>query len=115
MKTTRLCIGIISMVLFLVIMFQSCAAGIGENPSRCMGAASVSVAVVRLSRCLERLGARGCRFGEEIAHVSVEVVAHGESLIDTRRAALLPRVDGLRVDAHGLCKRFLGHALADHF
>ena len=30
MKTARLCIGIISMVLFLVIMFQSCAAGIGE-------------------------------------------------------------------------------------
>ena len=30
MKTARLCIGIISMVLFLFIMFQSCAAGIGE-------------------------------------------------------------------------------------
>lgn len=30
MKTARLCIGIISMVLFLVIMFQSCAAGVGE-------------------------------------------------------------------------------------
>ena len=30
MKTARLCISIISMVLFLVIMFQSCAAGIGE-------------------------------------------------------------------------------------
>jgi hypothetical protein len=30
MKTARLCIGIVSMVLFLVIMFQSCAAGIGE-------------------------------------------------------------------------------------
>ena len=30
MKTARLCIGIISMVLFLIIMFQSCAAGIGE-------------------------------------------------------------------------------------
>ena len=30
MKTARLCIGIVSMVLFLFIMFQSCAAGIGE-------------------------------------------------------------------------------------
>lgn len=30
MKTARLCIGIISMVLFLLIIFQSCAAGIGE-------------------------------------------------------------------------------------
>ena len=30
MKTARLCIGIISMVLFLIIIFQSCAAGIGE-------------------------------------------------------------------------------------
>ena len=30
MKTARLCIGIVSMVLFFVIMFQSCAAGIGE-------------------------------------------------------------------------------------
>lgn len=30
MKTARLCIGIISMVLFLVIMFQSCAVGVGE-------------------------------------------------------------------------------------
>lgn len=30
MKTARLVIGIISMVLFLIIMFQSCAAGIGE-------------------------------------------------------------------------------------
>ena len=30
MKTTRLIIGIISMVLFLVISFQSCAVGIGE-------------------------------------------------------------------------------------
>ena len=30
MKTARLCIGIVSMVLFLVIMFQSCAVGIGE-------------------------------------------------------------------------------------
>ncbi len=29
MKTTRLCIGIISMVLFLLIIFQSCVAGIG--------------------------------------------------------------------------------------
>ena len=30
MKTARLCIGIISMVLFLVIILQSCAVGIGE-------------------------------------------------------------------------------------
>ena len=30
MKTARLCIGIISMVLFLVITLQSCAVGIGE-------------------------------------------------------------------------------------
>ena len=30
MKTARLVIGILSMVLFLIIMFQSCAAGIGE-------------------------------------------------------------------------------------
>ena len=30
MKTARLCIGIISMVLFVIILFQSCAAGIGE-------------------------------------------------------------------------------------
>ena len=30
MKTARLCIGIVSMVLFFIIMFQSCAAGIGE-------------------------------------------------------------------------------------
>ena len=30
MKTARLCIGIVSMVLFLIVMFQSCAAGIGE-------------------------------------------------------------------------------------
>lgn len=30
MKTARLSIGIISMVLFLIILFQSCAAGIGE-------------------------------------------------------------------------------------
>lgn len=29
MKTARLCIGIISMVLFVLIMFQSCTAGIG--------------------------------------------------------------------------------------
>ncbi len=30
MKTARLCIGIVSMVLFIIIMFQSCAVGIGE-------------------------------------------------------------------------------------
>lgn len=30
MKTTKLVIGIISMVLFLIIAFQSCAAGIGN-------------------------------------------------------------------------------------
>ena len=30
MKTARLCISILSMVLFFVIAFQSCAAGIGE-------------------------------------------------------------------------------------
>ena len=30
MKTARLTIGIISMVLFMFIMFQSCAAGVGE-------------------------------------------------------------------------------------
>lgn len=31
MKTTRLIIGIVSIVLFFVIVFQSCAAGIGNT------------------------------------------------------------------------------------
>lgn len=31
MKTTRLVVGIISIVLFLVVAFQSCAAGIGNT------------------------------------------------------------------------------------
>ena len=42
MKTARLCIGILSMVLFFVIMFQSCAAGIGEALSGVEGDASSS-------------------------------------------------------------------------
>ena len=51
MKTAKLAIGIISMVLFLVIIFQSCAVGIGnalEENDENSGSAGVFVAVCML-------------------------------------------------------------------
>ena len=51
MKTTKLIIGIISMVLFLVIAFQSCAAGIGnalEDNGESSGSAGFFVALCML-------------------------------------------------------------------
>lgn len=51
MKTARLIIGIISMVLFLVIVFQSCAAGIGNvltDNGESSGSAGVFVALCML-------------------------------------------------------------------
>ena len=42
MKTARLCIGILSLVLFFVILFQSCAVGIGEALSGDEGGGSGS-------------------------------------------------------------------------
>ncbi len=48
MKTARLTIGIISMVLFLFIMFQSCAAGVGEALTGDEGGGSSSGVLVAL-------------------------------------------------------------------
>ena len=51
MKTTKLVIGIISMVLFLIIAFQSCAAGIGnalEDNGENSGSAGFFVALCML-------------------------------------------------------------------
>ena len=53
MKTSRLVLGIISMVLFLIIMFQSCAAGvvevIDENEESTASVAGVFVALMLLT------------------------------------------------------------------
>lgn len=51
MKTAKLIIGIVSMVLFLVIAFQSCAAGIGnalEENGETSGSAGFFVAIIML-------------------------------------------------------------------
>ena len=48
MKTARLTIGIISMVLFLFIMFQSCAASVGEALTGDEGGGSSSGVLVAL-------------------------------------------------------------------
>lgn len=51
MKTARLIIGIVSMVLFFVIAFQSCAAGIGnalEDNGESSGSAGFFVAICML-------------------------------------------------------------------
>ena len=51
MKTTKLIIGIVSMVLFLIIAFQSCAAGIGnalEDNGEASGSAGFFVAIIML-------------------------------------------------------------------
>ncbi len=51
MKTAKLVIGIISIVLFLLIAFQSCAAGIGnaiEDNGETSGSAGIIVAVCML-------------------------------------------------------------------
>lgn len=51
MKTTKLIIGIISIVLFLVVIFQSCAAGIGnalEGNGETSGGSGVFLAICML-------------------------------------------------------------------
>ena len=52
MKNTRLILGIISMVLFLLIIFQSCAAGLGnalEDNGEVSGSAGTLLAFLMLS------------------------------------------------------------------
>ena len=72
MKTTKLVIGIISMVLFLVVIFQSCVAGIGnalaEN-GEVSGSAGVLLAVFMLVAGIVGVATRKSRGGGIVAGV----------------------------------------------
>ena len=66
MKTAKLVIGIISIVLFAVISFQSCVAGIGnalDENGESSGTAGVIVAVCMLTAGIIGIAARKSRAG----------------------------------------------------
>lgn len=66
MKTTRMVVGIISMVLFLVVIFQSCAAGIGNtlsNNGEVSGSAGVLLAFAYLIAGIISVAARKTQGG----------------------------------------------------
>ena len=66
MKTLRLIIGIISMVFFLIISFQSCAAGIGNalaNSGESSGSAGIGLAILMLIAGIVGVAARKSKGG----------------------------------------------------
>ena len=66
MKTTRLVVGIISIVLFLVVAFQSCAAGIGNtlaDNGKVSGSAGVLLAFAYLIAGIISVAARKSQGG----------------------------------------------------
>lgn len=70
MKTAKLIIGIISIVLFGVILFQSCAAGIGnaiEDNGESSGSAGVFVALCMLIAGIVAIAARKGKAGGFVA------------------------------------------------
>ena len=70
MKTAKLIIGIISIVLFGVILFQSCAAGIGnalEENGESSGSAGAFVAVCMLIAGIVGIAARKSKAGGFVA------------------------------------------------
>lgn len=73
MKTTKLVIGIISIVLSLIVFFQSCAAGIGtalgDNPSDTSGGAGLFVAILMLVAGIVAVAARKSKGGAIAASV----------------------------------------------
>lgn len=70
MKTARLTIGIISMVLFLFIMFQSCAASVGEALTGDEGGGSSSGVLVALFMLIAGIIGVCARKGVTGAYVS---------------------------------------------
>lgn len=70
MKTSRLVIGIISMVLFLIISLQSCAAGIGntlEGNGEVSGTAGFLLAMCMLVAGIIGVSARKSKVGSIVA------------------------------------------------
>ena len=70
MKTTKLIIGIISMVLFLVVVFQSCVAGLGnalEENGETSGGAGVFLAVCMLIAGIVGVATRSSKAGGIVA------------------------------------------------
>ena len=66
MKTTRMVIGIISMVLFLIVSLQSCAAGIGNaltDNGEISGTAGIVLAVCMLIAGIIAVAARKTKGG----------------------------------------------------
>ena len=66
LKTTKLVIGILSIVLTLLVMFQSCAAGIGDammNEGGTSGASGFLVALFMLIAGIVAIAARNSRGG----------------------------------------------------
>ncbi|NJP39523.1 hypothetical protein HCH52_00395 [Oscillospiraceae bacterium HV4-5-C5C] len=72
MKTTKLIIGIVSLVLTVVVLFQSCAATVGEAleaDGSSGGAAGVFVAIMMLIAGIVLLAARQSRGGSIFAFI----------------------------------------------
>ena len=70
MKITKLIIGIISMVLFLVVVFQSCVAGLGnalEENGESSGGAGVFLAVCMLIAGIVGVATRSSKAGGIVA------------------------------------------------
>lgn len=66
MKTTKLVIGIISIVLTFLVMFQSCAAGIGDaivDEGGTSGASGILVSVLMLTSGIVAIATRNSRGG----------------------------------------------------
>ena len=70
MKTTRLVIGIVSMVLFIIISFQSCAVGLGNallNNEDTSGAAGIFLAFCMLVAGIVAVAARSSKSASIVA------------------------------------------------
>lgn len=66
MKTAKLIIGIVSIVLTFLVLFQSCAAGIGDammNEGGTSGASGLLVAVIMLVAGIVAIATRSSRGG----------------------------------------------------
>ena len=72
MKTTKLIVGIISMVLFVIIAFQSCAAGIGnalEGNGEVSGSAGILLAFAMLIAGIVGVCTRNSKGGGIVAGI----------------------------------------------
>ncbi len=70
MKTMRMTVGIISMVLFLIVIFQSCAAGLGNTLAQTgevSGSAGVFLGLFMLIAGIVGVAARKSRAGAIVA------------------------------------------------